>query len=223
MTSEQIHLPNCDGDPLDLVTRTRNRLHTIWLQRTYPFAAMGNDVSIDYRCDISRLHAHRVSIGNNVRLAKDVELRISQMASGTGEPVILLEDNCVLHSRTEIEGLNRIHIGRDSIVSQDVLIADHLHAHGGGSIRIGEGGRIGHGAAIICSQGELVLGRHCIVAANAVVTRSAPAYSVLAGNPAIVVQQYDLSKKAWVPGGVRAAAMRSPAELPESPLANSVR
>lgn len=193
----------------------------MWLRRTYPFATMGAKVSIDYRCPINRLHAHRISIGNNVLLAKEACLGITLSDDGPGEPIIVIEDNCVIHWRTQIGGKNRIHIERDTIITQDVLITDHDHAYQdvskpfentahtpGGTIRIGEGSFIGHGAAIICSRGELVLGRHCVVAANAVVTKSAPPFSVLSGNPARIVKQYDPSRELWVVGGVRAVELQ---------------
>ena len=102
------------------------------------------------------------------------------------------------------------------ILSPSVLIIDHTHANEdldlpikdqgiteGGRIRIEQGCWIGRGAAIVCDKGELVLGRNSVVAANAVVTRSFPAYSVIAGNPARVVKQYDTQKGAWVLGAVR--------------------
>jgi acetyltransferase-like isoleucine patch superfamily enzyme len=92
-----------------------------------------------------------------------------------------------------------------------VVIADHGHAYEdvtrpiseqgiteGGRIRIGRGSWIGNGAAIVCSRGELVLGQNCVVAANAVVTRSFPPFSVVVGNPARAVRQFDQDKKAWV-------------------------
>jgi acetyltransferase-like isoleucine patch superfamily enzyme len=67
----------------------------------------------------------------------------------------------------------------------------------GGSIRIGEGSWIGHGAAILCSRGELTIGRHCVVSANSVVTRSIPDYSVVFGMPAMIIRQYDPEAGAW--------------------------
>jgi acetyltransferase-like isoleucine patch superfamily enzyme len=75
----------------------------------------------------------------------------------------------------------------------------------GGRIRIGQGSWIGFGAAIVCPKGELTLGRNCVVGANSVVTRSFPPYSVIAGNPAKVVKQFDPVKQAWVQGSVRSA------------------
>jgi lipopolysaccharide O-acetyltransferase len=51
---------------------------------------------------------------------------------------------------------------------------------------------------VVCNHGELVLGRNCVVGANAVVTRSFPAFSIIAGNPAKVVRTYDEHSEKWV-------------------------
>ncbi|HKR28750.1 MAG TPA: hypothetical protein VJS11_14900, partial [Acidobacteriaceae bacterium] len=56
------------------------------------------------------------------------------------------------------------------------------------------------------NQGELVLGRNCIVAANSLVTRSFPPYSVIVGNPARVAKQYDPEQQVWLGSGTRTAA-----------------
>jgi acetyltransferase-like isoleucine patch superfamily enzyme len=205
-------------DPLFIITRILNKLYTSWLRITYPFAFMGKKVSIHYTCPINRLTAHRIKIGNHVRVHKDVYLGASLPPEEEGEPVLIIDDNCVIHWRSQVDAKNHIHLERDVLVSQDVLIIDQNHAYedvtlpierqgntSGGRIRIGQGSWIAHGAAIICSQGELVLGRNCVVAAHAVVTRSAPPYSVLSGNPARVVKQYDPAKQAWVLGSVRPA------------------
>jgi acetyltransferase-like isoleucine patch superfamily enzyme len=185
---------------------------------TYPFAAMGSKVSIHHTCFIDRKNAHRIKLGKDIRIEKDTCLGLSVSPEEQGEPVIVIDDNCVIHWRTQIGAKNRIHLERDVIVAQDVLIVDQNHEYEdttipigdqgftkGGTIRIGQGSYIGHGSAIICSRGELVLGRNCVVAAHAVVTRSAPPYSVLSGNPAMIVRQFDPVKQAWVLGSVRSA------------------
>lgn len=46
----------------------------------------------------------------------------------------------------------------------------------------------------------VTLGRHCIVAAGSVVTRSIPPYSVCAGSPAKVIKSYDFETKEWEKG-----------------------
>ena len=63
---------------------------------------------------------------------------------------------------------------------------------------------------IICEQGELVIGRHSVVGANSVITRSIPPYSVVSGDPARIVKQYDFSQGKWVLGCIRPADWREP-------------
>ena len=77
----------------------------------------------------------------------------------------------------------------------------------GGRIRIGEGSWIGRGAAILCSRGELTIGRHCVVSANSVVMRSIPDYSVVFGMPATIIRQYDPEKRAWRMGQRRSGSV----------------
>jgi len=42
------------------------------------------------------------------------------------------------------------------------------------------------------------IGKHSIVAAGSIVTRSIPTLCVVAGNPAKIIKQYDFDKKEWV-------------------------
>ena len=76
----------------------------------------------------------------------------------------------------------------------------------GGTIRIEDECWIGFGTVIVCEQGELVIGRHSVVGANSLVTRSIPPYSVVSGDPARIVKQYDFSQGKWVLGCIRPAA-----------------
>ena len=203
-------------DPLKLVPRILRKLYSEWLRLTYPFAAIGRKTSFHFTCKIDRKNVHRIQLGSHIRMEKDSSLGISLPSEQEGDPVIIIDDNCVIHWRSQIGAKNLIHIERDVLIAQDVLIVDQNHAYEdihtpiadqgfteGGRIRIGEGTFIAHGAAIICSQGDLVLGRNCVVAAHSVVTRSAPPYSVLYGNPARIIRQYDPGKQEWATGPVR--------------------
>jgi acetyltransferase-like isoleucine patch superfamily enzyme len=124
--------------------------------------------------------------------------------------VIVLDDNCHIGFGSIISAKNLIHLERDVLVGQMVLIVDHNHAYEdialpvlkqgitrGGKIRIGQGSWIGRGASIICPRGELTIGRNCVIAANSVVMGNIPDYSVVAGYPAKVIRQYDPEKEAW--------------------------
>ncbi|MCF0048689.1 acyltransferase [Dyadobacter chenwenxiniae] len=53
------------------------------------------------------------------------------------------------------------------------------------------------GANSVITAG-VTIGKHCVIAAGAVVTKSIPPYSVVVGNPARVIKQYDGSRNEWV-------------------------
>ena len=215
-------------DPLNLFPRLMTKLYSWWVSATYPFASRGRNLSIHFTCDLKRSRAPRVALGDFVYIAKDAWLNVNPTAGGD-DPAIILGDRCVVARRTMISAKNSIHLEEDVILSPSVLIMDHSHEYQdvtrpieeqgvteGGKIRIGQGTWIGHGAVIVCSKGELVLGRNCVVAANSVVTRSYPAYSVISGNPARVVQQFDQVKQAWVLGSGRSAEVEN--EKPARPV-----
>jgi len=213
-----VHNPNNRRpfeDPLGLVPRGLTKIYSIWAGRTYPFASIGRNVSFHFTSKVSRQKAPRISLGNSVTVSEHAWLNVAT-DDPTGDPTIVIDDNCIIAVGSIISAKNRIHLERDVNVAQQVLIMDHNHAYEdieipiikqgiteGGRIRIGQGSWIGHGAAIICSRGELTIGRHCVVSANSVVTRSIPDYSVVFGMPATIIRQYDPGTGAWRMGQLR--------------------
>jgi len=203
--------------PMEFASRVINKLNSLWISYAYPFASVGVKLSTHCTAEIARRVAHRIQLGNFVSLNKHVWLNVSAVEDD-GEPVMILDDGCVIGHRTTISAKNCIHLERDVITAQSVLIMDHSHAYedvnlpikrqgvsDGGRIRVGQGCWIGHGAVIVCTKGELTLGENCVVAANALVTTSFPPYSVISGNPARVVKQFDPARKTWVLGSKRFA------------------
>jgi len=162
-----------------------------------------------------------------VSLARDLWFNIPP-APNRGEPAIIIEDGCGIGPYGVISARNQIHIERNIICGPSALIMDHNQAFEdvtvpilrqgmtpGGTIRIEEGCWIGSGVSIVCSQGELVIGRGSVVGANSVVTHTIPSYSVVSGDPARIVKQYDPEKKIWVLGAVRSTVVgraKQPAE-----------
>jgi acetyltransferase-like isoleucine patch superfamily enzyme len=202
-------------NPLQLLFWVLTKFNSLWLGRFYPFASIGRGVSFHFTSKVSRLRSPRVSLGSSISLKEFAWLNVAT-DDPTGEPTIVIEDNCHLGFGSIISAKNRIHLERDVLLGQVILLMDHNHAYEqfdvpivdqgvteGGTIRIGQGTWIGHGARVICARGELTIGRNCVIAADAVVTKSAPPYSILAGNPARVVKQYDPKQNAWVLGSVR--------------------
>jgi acetyltransferase-like isoleucine patch superfamily enzyme len=203
-------------DPLEYLPWGLTKLYSIWVSLVYPFASKGRKMSFHFTSHINRQRASRISLGNSVSLRKGAWLNVAD-ENPTGEPAILIEDNCHIGTDSIISAKNRIHLERDVLVAQSVLIVDHNHAYEditipivkqgiteGGRIRIGQGSWIAHGAAILCPKGELTIGRNCVVAANSVVTRSIPDYSLVAGLPARIIRQYDPATKTWRIGRNRA-------------------
>jgi acetyltransferase-like isoleucine patch superfamily enzyme len=204
-------------DPLTFLLRIRNKLFTLWMCATYPFASTGSKVSIHYPCVLRRPTAKQVRLGNSVIIGKDSLLYIVQdEASGVK---LLIDDNCSIGARSTISARNYIHIGRDVITGTSVLIQDHHHTHEstdlpireqgitpGGRIRIEGGCWIGQGAAIICNEGEIVIGRNSVVGANSVLGRSIPPYSVVVGNPGLLVSGFGAPKRRGSGGTVSATA-----------------
>jgi len=204
------------ADPLALVPRVLTKLNSVWIAAVYPFASKGRKLSVHYTCDIR--NPQLIEAGNDIILQKDVWLHAWPPDSGVSGPTLLIGDASLIGRRSHISAKNCIAIEPDVIISASVLIQDHGHAYDdvslpirlqgivpGGKIRIGAGSWIGQGAAVVCTEGELILGRNCVVAANAVVTKSAPPFSILSGNPARVVKQFDPVKDAWVLGSSRSA------------------
>jgi acetyltransferase-like isoleucine patch superfamily enzyme len=199
------------GDPLMLVTRAATRLYSRWLTRTYPFARAGHNISIQYPCVISKEVANYISLGSDIIIHKDAWLNI--VDGGCNDIKIIVEDNCRIGARDTISARNLVHIERDVMIATSVLIQDHHHAYEdpevpicdqgvtpGGQIRIERGCWIGKGAAIVCNEGELVIGRNSVIGSNALVTRSCKPGSVIVGNPGRLARQFDPGRNTWIGG-----------------------
>jgi len=209
------------ADPLGLFPRGLTKMYSIWVSLTYPFASIGRNVSLHFTTSISRSRSPRIRLGNSISVEEYASLVVAT-EDPEGEPTIVIDDNCHIRFGTIISARNRVHLERDVLVAQQVLIMDHNHAYEditvpvlnqgiteGGRVRIGRGSWIGHGAAIVCSRGELTIGRNCVVAANSVVTRSIPDYSVVVGMPATIIKQWDPETRTWRKGPSDVRATRS--------------
>ena len=210
-------------DPFTLFSWAVGRLYSLWVRATYPFDSVGKNLFIDHTTILNRRLAPGIRIGNSVIFRNHAWVNTFDLSGVKGDVKIIIDDYCVINAQCVISAKNKIHLEPHVMVSACALIMDHNHAYEdinvpiqaqgltpGGTIRIEEGCWIGHGAAIVASQGELVLGRNCVVAANALVTRSFPPYSVIVGNPARLARQFDPAKGIWTGGANRPASVSEP-------------
>lgn len=196
------------------IPRLLSKLRTLWLSHTYPFFSFGKGAWAHYSLRVDRSSAQYISIAERVGFAHGVRLKISA-APGSQSPILIMEAGSGLQRRGMISARNRIHIMKEAIFGFSVRIMDHgledqtdtvaigMRETTGGTIRIEDECWIGFGVVIVCEEGELVIGRHSVVGANCVITRSIPAYSVVAGDPPRIVKQYDFAKNKWVLGCIR--------------------
>jgi len=201
-------------DPLNLFSWAITKLYSLWVSVTYPFASKGGNLLMHYTTVLNRRVAPGIRLGNSVIIRNHAWINTFDLADAAESGVkIIISDHCVINAQCVISAKNNIYLERNVMVSACALIMDHNHAYEdidlpiqaqgltrGGTIRIEEGCWIGHGAAIVCGQGDLVIGRNSVIAANALVTRSFPPHSVIVGNPARLAKKFDPATGTWVSG-----------------------
>jgi acetyltransferase-like isoleucine patch superfamily enzyme len=134
-----------------------------------------------------------VTIGDNVQIGSRAWIQTVLLPKAT-KPVITVGDNTLIGRNVAISAAKKISIGKNCLISYNVSILDHNHAFENidlpprlqgidvpESIEIGDDCFLGAHSFILKG---VVLGKHCVVGANSVVTSSFEPYSVVLGVPA---------------------------------------
>src|SRR5271163_4185151 len=116
-------------DPLLWIPRFITKANSIWIKLTYPFAGFGHGISIHYSCEIHRLYAHRLQIGDSVILDRDVWLNIPVDACDP-QASMVIGNGCKIGRRSVISAKNRICLEDDVLLAPAVFITDHNHEYG---------------------------------------------------------------------------------------------
>lgn len=111
-----------------------------------------------------------ITIGNHVGFAQNAFISVR------GDVVI--GDDCIFGPNVSIHAENHIFTGRESPIRQQGATRE--------GVKIGRDCWVGNGVVVLDG---VEIGEGCVIAANAVVTKSVPAYSVVAGIPAKVIKE----------------------------------
>lgn len=178
------------------------RFKSLFLTYKYGFHGHG----IKFGENISIRNPHFISIGNNVFFDDNTELCIRQSIEG-------ITPHLQIGNRVRFGKFNRIGCDNKIIIEDDVLFAPNVHISDRnhsyedinipiniqpiitkGPIIIGAGTWLGFGCQIMSG---VKIGKHCVIAAGAIVVKDVPDYSVVGGNPAKILRYYNPDTKSW--------------------------
>ncbi|AIR62972.1 acetyltransferase [Cedecea neteri] len=148
-----------------------------------------------------------IEIGRGVLIRDGLRLEV---VDPQNDVVISIGDNVNIEQNCHIIGRVRVSIGDNVTITGNCSIVDVSHPYEdindktkigqrisnvAQPVIIGDGTFIGFGSHI--SPG-VTIGKHCVVGAGAVVTRSIPDYSVVAGIPAKIIKRFSFEDNEWI-------------------------
>jgi acetyltransferase-like isoleucine patch superfamily enzyme len=147
------------------------------------YISIGSNVLIRNNLRVETINKFRIpilEIGNNVNIEQNVHIICSNK--------VKIGDNCSITANCTIIDTEHPYEDVECIKIGDLLSENQKEVIIGNNCFMGIGSIVFPGVE---------LGEHCVIGANSVVTKSFPAYSVIAGNPARMIKRYDLEKKIW--------------------------
>lgn len=148
-------------------------------------------------------------IGDNVIIDPSCAVQCVNYANKV-KPKIVLGNNVGFRRGTAVVAANDIVFEDNVSVARNVYISNANHTmevdddlcYGdqpveGGRILIKKGAWIGNGSTILGGHTELVIGEKSIVGAGSIVKKNVPDYTIVAGNPAKVIKQWDFELREW--------------------------
>lgn len=147
------------------------------------------------------------SIGDNTTILANCRMQAYRDSEGK-RGRITIGDGCFIGYYFTILAGGDVNIGNDVLIAANVGIFSENHGMDPLSeesymhqplicrdVNIGDGCWISESVKIMPG---VDIGEKCIIGAGAVVTKSVPAFSIAAGNPARVVKRFDFDRCEWI-------------------------
>ena len=178
----------------DVLTRVQIHLALKRRGSRIPFFFKGNPSPLREGCG--------VAIGRGVFVGSGAWFSVGPGARLT------IGDNAHINRGFVVACVGHVSIGRNVVMADRVFIGDTNHGYADVStpillqpmapprpVVVEDDCWLGIG---VCVLSGVTIGRHSVIGANSVVTRDVPPFSVACGNPAVVVKQYDWTRKQWI-------------------------
>jgi len=158
-------------------------------------------------------NCQHIKVGNYVNIGSSCRITVSNSfgkikCHSKNKIKIKVGNHVDIGNGTFISSNNDIKIGNHVIIAPYVFISDHDHGFydinknlhqqalsEGGSVKIEDNVFLGVKSSILKN---VTIGTHSVVAANSVVIKDVPSYSIVAGNPAQIIKRYNFKKKKWL-------------------------
>lgn len=158
--------------------------------------------------DVLFLHPQHIYFGDHCVVNQRTAFCPLHSHMGTDYPSkIVVGNNVNFGAYNRIASAYSVTIEDDVLLAAFVHITDHSHGYEDvtlpickqpivhkGPVVIGKGSWLAFGCHVLSG---VTIGEHCVVAANSVVTKDVPPFSVVAGNPARVIKRYNFETKQW--------------------------
>jgi acetyltransferase-like isoleucine patch superfamily enzyme len=171
------------------------------------FAAFGENSVIIPPARVE--NPHRISVGRDVLVQERAVFSVVESHHGKPfSPRLTIGDRTVIGRDFCVANVGEIDIGPDVLMADGVFIGDTYHDYHDPArpvlaqpmvdpepVRIEAGAFLGVRAIVLAG---VTVGANAVVGAGAVVTRDVPPRSVVAGNPARVIREWDEARGEWV-------------------------
>jgi acetyltransferase-like isoleucine patch superfamily enzyme len=149
-----------------------------------------------------------ISIGDRVVIGRNCLLQpLTSYLDQQFSPNLRIGDDCYVGPDCQFHCIDRIELGRGCVLSDQVYVSDVGHGMdprdgllmdrplvSKGPVLIEDGCFVGFASVLMSG---VTLGAYCVVGARSVVTRSFPAYTMVAGNPARAIARFDHDAGKW--------------------------